>query len=238
MEGWISLHRKLKENWVWECSKNEPASNGQAWVDLLLRANHKPGKFVTEKIVINIPRGSFFTSASKLANDWGWTVKKVRVFISKLKTDGMIEFKSFPNVGTQITINNFNSYQLSGEHLGNGRGHQGNLSNNDNNDNNISHTQGEKNCFGEFKRVLLTGQEYQDFIGRCMSTQLADQLIKEFDINLQSGVDATRPEGHLARLCSYLNNYRKKPIGKEYKNEQNSESTGQKKSGWTLNPDE
>ena len=38
--GWVKLHRKLQESNFWLC---EPFSRGQAWVDLILLANHKPG---------------------------------------------------------------------------------------------------------------------------------------------------------------------------------------------------
>lgn len=39
MEGWISVHRKIQENWIWNCK--EPYDKRSAWIDLLLSVNHK-----------------------------------------------------------------------------------------------------------------------------------------------------------------------------------------------------
>jgi hypothetical protein len=38
--GWIKLHRKIVESPDW---LSEPFTRGQAWVDLLLIANHTTG---------------------------------------------------------------------------------------------------------------------------------------------------------------------------------------------------
>jgi len=44
--GFIILQRKITENWLW---LSEPFSKSQAWVDLLLLANHSNGSFfITE----------------------------------------------------------------------------------------------------------------------------------------------------------------------------------------------
>ena len=37
-QGWIKLHRTLQDNKLWY---SEPLTKGQAWVDLILLANHK-----------------------------------------------------------------------------------------------------------------------------------------------------------------------------------------------------
>jgi len=68
--------------------------------------------------------------------------------------------------------------------------------------------------FGEFQQVRLSEQEYQDFIGRCLSKKLAGELIQQLDNNLKSGTDVSKIDGHFARLCSYLNQQCKKPAGK------------------------
>lgn len=74
------------------------------------------------------------------------------------------------------------------------------------------HTHGEQEnkFFGEFKQVRLTEQEYQDFIGRCLSKDRADKLISELDENLQSGSDFVKFGGHLARLQTYLRQDKKR----------------------------
>lgn len=68
--------------------------------------------------------------------------------------------------------------------------------------------------FGDFQQVRLSEQDYQSFIGRCLSKKLADELIQEFDNKLESGLESIKIGGHLARLCTYLNRNYKKPAGK------------------------
>ena len=43
MQGYIKIHRKIQECWLWQ----DKFSKGQAWIDLLLRANHKDNKIVS-----------------------------------------------------------------------------------------------------------------------------------------------------------------------------------------------
>lgn len=53
MEGWIKLHRKLSDNPLWTC---EPFTKGQAWVDLILLANHEYNYFYKRGIKIEVQR--------------------------------------------------------------------------------------------------------------------------------------------------------------------------------------
>ena len=39
--GWIKLHRALTAHWLWA---EKPFDKKSAWIDLLLMANHRPGK--------------------------------------------------------------------------------------------------------------------------------------------------------------------------------------------------
>ena len=41
-KGWIKVHRQLQECWIW--LDNDKFTKGQAWVDLLLFANHRDTK--------------------------------------------------------------------------------------------------------------------------------------------------------------------------------------------------
>lgn len=108
MIGWISIHRKIKDHWVWE---DDTFSRGQAWVDLLLMASHKDSKFVLGNELIEIERGSFVTSELKLASSWGWSRTKVRGFLKLLESDGMIVRKT-DTKKTTLTIVNYNDYQI------------------------------------------------------------------------------------------------------------------------------
>lgn len=108
-KGWISLHRQVWNNWVWE---DKPFSKGQAWIDLLLMANHEDKKVLIGNQLITVKRGSFVTSIRKLCDRWGWSNTKVRSFLSLLEQDGMLTVKSDAKK-TTLTIANYSDYQDS-----------------------------------------------------------------------------------------------------------------------------
>jgi len=107
MSGWISLHRQIKDHWLW---KDKPFSKGQAWIDLLLLASHKSSKFPLGNELIEIERGSLITSELKLASRWGWSKTKVRAFLKLLEDDEMIVKKS-DNKKTTINIVRYSDFQ-------------------------------------------------------------------------------------------------------------------------------
>ena len=105
--GWISIHRKIKEHWVWE---DKPFSKGQAWIDILLMANHADKKILLGNELIEVKRGSFITSEKKLMENWGWGKEKVRRFLQVLQEDGMIDKKS-DRKKTTINVVNYDFFQ-------------------------------------------------------------------------------------------------------------------------------
>ena len=109
-KGWITLNRSLQDHWLWEC---KPFSKGQAWVDLILLANHQDKKCVFEKSVISVKRGQLITSIKKLAMRWGWDKKTVTKFLSLLESDGMISKKSTTQ-WTTLTLIKYDDFQNHG----------------------------------------------------------------------------------------------------------------------------
>ena len=107
MDGWIKLYRSITENWVWN---DKPFSKGQAWIDLIIMANHKDNKFPLGDKVVTVERGSLITSEIKLMERWGWSKSKVRLFLNQLQNDGMIVKKS-DRKKTTINIVNYGTYQ-------------------------------------------------------------------------------------------------------------------------------
>ena len=63
MDGWVKLHRSIIENWTWS---DKPFSKGQAWMDLIIMANHKDNKFPLGNEIVTVERGSLITSELKL----------------------------------------------------------------------------------------------------------------------------------------------------------------------------
>lgn len=135
MKGWVSVHRQLKDNWLW---KDKPFSKGQAWIDILLRVNHKPNKVPIGNKIIDVYEGQTLWSVKAMADEWGWSRKKVDNFLNTLQTESQITKKSTSKY-TLISVVNWELYQTE-EHQKNINGtsneHQRNTNNNDNNENN------------------------------------------------------------------------------------------------------
>lgn len=132
--GWILLHRQIMEGKYWLA---EPFTKAQAWVDLLLVANHRAGEICKRGIRFEVRRGQVGFSEEALAERWKWSRGKVRRFISELISDNSVErVPAVPKVkktdiqtvqqneqktGQQnkrlsylISIINYDQYQLSG----------------------------------------------------------------------------------------------------------------------------
>lgn len=105
-QGWIKLHRCIIDNWVWDCE----FSYGQAWIDLLMKACHKPNKLMIKGQMISLERGQQARSEVTLAKEWKWSRGKVRRFLSRLEGDSMIVHQT-DNLTSIITICNYDSFQ-------------------------------------------------------------------------------------------------------------------------------
>lgn len=107
LQGWISVHRQIQEHWLWA---DKPFSKGQAWIDMLMLANHEDKQILLGRKIIDVKAGSFITSEVKLAERWEWSRQKVRDFLDILKTEKMID-KVSDNKKTTIFIENYAEYQ-------------------------------------------------------------------------------------------------------------------------------
>jgi hypothetical protein len=107
MEGWIKLHRQLLESDVWTC---EPFSRGQAWVDLLLLANHKNSFFYKRGNKIDVKRGQLARSVVELSDRWKWSRSKVNKFLKDLEKEQQI-IQQKTNVTQLVTLINYDEFQ-------------------------------------------------------------------------------------------------------------------------------
>lgn len=107
MEGWVKIHRCLVNSDIWNC---EPFSRGQAWIDLIILANHKESFFYKRgnKIVVN--RGQVGRSEVELSDRWKWSRTKVRKFLEDLKKEQQIEIVK-SRITQVLTIVNYDAYQ-------------------------------------------------------------------------------------------------------------------------------
>ena len=106
-QGWLKIHRKILDNFLWE---EKPFSRGQAWIDLLLMANHEDKKVMFGGKIVEIKRGQKITSIRNLCERWGWSNSKVKYFFQQLKCEKMLDYKSDTKKTVYIIVN-YNDYQ-------------------------------------------------------------------------------------------------------------------------------
>ncbi len=105
--GWIKLHRKINECWIWE---EKPFDKARAWIDLLLLANHSDKKLLFNGNAVTVKKGQYLTSIRKLSDRWGWSYDKVSRFIKVLVSEDMLQ-KESDSSRTLLTIVNYEVYQ-------------------------------------------------------------------------------------------------------------------------------
>lgn len=116
--GWILLHRSIMNTPEW---LSEPVTRAQAWVDLLLLANHKTSHIRKRGILVAIQRGGIGYGEEALAARWKWSRGKVRRYLAWLESEKRIERriseKTVPkktSVSHYIYITNYEKYQFDG----------------------------------------------------------------------------------------------------------------------------
>jgi DNA replication protein DnaD len=107
MLGWIKLHRSIQEN---EFYFSERFTKTQAWIDLLLLANHKPATIFIRGVEVHLERGELAYSQKSLSRRWKWNERTVNKFLRALESRQMIQRRS-SNVTTIISLKNYSIYQ-------------------------------------------------------------------------------------------------------------------------------
>lgn len=107
MNGWIKIYRKLCENKLW---LSEPFTRAQAWMDLLIAANHDGSSFFIRGHEVRVNRGQIGWSEITLATRWKWSRAKVRRFMAWLETEQQI-VQQKSNLTSIVTIVNYDKYQ-------------------------------------------------------------------------------------------------------------------------------
>ena len=110
-EGFLKLSRKFFSNEMWKEARK--FSECEAWLDLLQSARFEATDKAYSELIggreISYSRGQYPASISFLMQRWGWSEKKVRLFLDKLKRREMIttDRKQGMNV---ITICKYDEY--------------------------------------------------------------------------------------------------------------------------------
>lgn len=132
-EGYIYLHRKLRDNPVY---KNSTALH--CWIHCLLKATFKDREFYWKREKIKLLPGQFITGRDKFGAEIGIPPTTAWFWIRRFEVDGMLDTERTPK-GTLVTIKNWEEYQSVDSKVDNGwttDGQRMDTYNNDNNDNN------------------------------------------------------------------------------------------------------
>lgn len=180
--GWISIHRQLQSHWLWD---DKPFSRGQAWIDLLLLANHTDNTFLLGNELFEVQTGSFITSVAKLCNRWGWSNTKVVKFLELLESDGMLTKKS-DTKKTVITIVKYGDYQMADDtktiqkrrknDTKTIRKHTNNNDNNDNNENNVIYVDN-----AELNQAIISFVAFREKIKKPMTEHAVGLLVTKLN---------------------------------------------------------
>ena len=110
MEGWIKLHRKLQDNFIWKDGR--VFSKAEAWIDILMEAQHDEKQFKTmiKNTVITCNRGQSIKSIQTWADRWTWNKSAVQRFLKLLKREKMITLENLKKT-TRLTVCNYKTYQ-------------------------------------------------------------------------------------------------------------------------------
>ena len=107
MQGWIKLHRQVRDNWIWK----DPIKF-QWWIDMLMMANHADSKVNIGLELFECNRGQSILSLRSWGERWNVSKDTVRNFFVLLAKDKMIIAENM-NKTTRITICNYDVYQSS-----------------------------------------------------------------------------------------------------------------------------
>lgn len=210
-EGYIKLYRSIKDNPMWT---QQPFSKAQAWIDLLLLTNIKPGIIQTKNGETHkIQRGECAWSMKRLATRWKWSEGKVKRFFSYLDEENMIVQKEVPKL-TIIKVLNFEKFQE--------RRTNSSINNSINDAQTVpieerkerkeytttilEYPKNQK-IYGKYHNVCLSAEQYNHLLGVCASQKLLDDLVDNLSENIEEGKEKPYqcdfPNAHFIRLKKY-----------------------------------
>lgn len=107
-KGWIRIDRKIRNNFLWQ--EKRPRTKLEAWLDILIRANHQEKEWLYNDQVVKVKRGEVITSMKQLAEDWKWSRQKVKRFLTMIASCDMIVMKVNQTM-TRLSVCNYETYQ-------------------------------------------------------------------------------------------------------------------------------
>lgn len=113
-KGYFAVSRDFLNE---EIFHKEPASRGQAWIELIGLAKFKDEPFLVNGQLVEGKRGCIYVSQTALSERWKWSKNKVIRFLKLLQTLGKIELRS-NHVINCISIVNYSTNTENGTAVG------------------------------------------------------------------------------------------------------------------------
>lgn len=115
--GTVNIARSI---WDDAAFKDEPMTEREAFVWLIMEASWKPRERRVGRIVVALDRGELASSVRFMADAWGWSKSRVSRFLARLRDRDMIENRDTSGTvnGTPISVIrvcNYDEYQAGGE---------------------------------------------------------------------------------------------------------------------------
>ncbi|MEI8087159.1 MAG: hypothetical protein WCG93_13195 [Paludibacter sp.] len=194
MDGWIKLHRQIRDNWIWK----DPVKF-QWWIDILMMVNHADKKVNIGFELYECKRGQSILSLKSWGERWGVSKDTVRNFFVLLSKDNMIICENLQK-STRITICNYDAYQgdlhteqTQSKRLTNAKQTQAHPNKNDKNEKEqINNEKEEREItlpqifkkflldISEIEDYLITDEQWKEIV--CMQNQIQ---IAELDIKIR-----------------------------------------------------
>lgn len=105
MQGWIKLHRKIEDHWIWD----DPVKF-KWWIQILLTVNHADSKVNIGMMMFECKKGQSIRSLSGWAKKFQTSKDTTRNFLRLLENDGMITHENLKKT-TRLTVCNYDIYQ-------------------------------------------------------------------------------------------------------------------------------
>jgi hypothetical protein len=108
-EGYINLHRRIREHPYW----GDP-ERLRAWLDILFMAAWKERRIIVGTSQVDLERGQFLASERYLATRWGWSRGRVRRFLEGARDVNEIRSEIETTHGTIYLVVKYDDYQNPG----------------------------------------------------------------------------------------------------------------------------
>lgn len=209
-EGWISLHRKITEHWIW----SDPIKL-KWWLDLLLYVNHSGKKINIGNDLFECKRGQSIMSLQNWAKRWMTSKSTVKRFFDLLEDDNMIVMENLTKT-TRITICSYDDYQDSRnesetamKRRRNADETQADTNNNDNNDNNENKDNNEINnsfelFFDEYHKVTKLNKADKAAALKKWKTLTVSERTKALE-NISDYYNSLSDKKYCKKARTYLN---------------------------------